>query len=35
MELNGRQAAWVARKYRGHWIIPETIFDELEREGIF
>ena len=35
MGLNGRQAVWAAHKYRGHQIIPEAIFNELEREGIF
>jgi hypothetical protein len=32
--LNGRQAAWAARKYKGHRIIPESILRELEEAGI-
>ena len=32
--LDGRQAAWAARKYRGHQVLPESILDELEKEGI-
>ena len=32
--LNGRQAAWAARKYRGHRILPETIMDELEKAQV-
>lgn len=32
--LNGRQAAWAARKYRGHRTLPETILAELDEAGI-
>ena len=32
--LNGKQAAWAARRYRGHRMLPESILDELEKEGI-
>ena len=32
--LDGKQAAWAARKYRGHRVLPESILDELEKEGI-
>jgi hypothetical protein len=32
--LNGKQAAWAARKYRGHRVLPPNIFDELEKGGI-
>ncbi|KAF8226259.1 hypothetical protein L208DRAFT_1302824 [Tricholoma matsutake] len=28
-ELNSKQAAWAAKKYRGHHTIPETILHEL------
>ncbi|KIJ31065.1 hypothetical protein M422DRAFT_186398 [Sphaerobolus stellatus SS14] len=28
--LNGAQAAWAARKYRGHPVLPENILQELE-----
>ncbi|KAI8980180.1 hypothetical protein BD414DRAFT_392693, partial [Trametes punicea] len=27
--LSGKQATWVSRKYRGHRVIPESIFNEL------
>ena len=32
--LNGRQAAWAARKYRGHRVLPEWILEELDRKNI-
>ncbi|KAG6918730.1 hypothetical protein DXG01_012215 [Tephrocybe rancida] len=32
--LNGKQAAWAARKYRGHRVLPETILDKLEAADI-
>ena len=28
--LNGAQAAWAARKYHGHRILPENLLRELE-----
>jgi hypothetical protein len=30
--LDGRQAAWAARKYKGHQVLPESLMDDLERE---
>jgi hypothetical protein len=32
--LNGKQAAWASKKYRGHRIIPESIFSELDKAQI-
>ena len=32
--LNGRQAAWASRKYRGHRVLPESILQELETAHI-
>ncbi|KAJ8090988.1 hypothetical protein PM082_024912 [Marasmius tenuissimus] len=32
--LNGNQAAWAARKYRGHRVIPEIILEELDKNNI-
>ena len=32
--LNGRQAAWAARKYRGHRVLPVSIMKDLEKAGI-
>ena len=32
--LNGRQAAWAARKYRGHRVLPTSIMDELEKAQV-
>lgn len=29
--LNGQQAAWAARKYRGHRVLPESLMDDLEQ----
>ncbi|KAH7928301.1 hypothetical protein BV22DRAFT_1005279, partial [Leucogyrophana mollusca] len=31
--LNGKQAAWAVKKYRGHRVLPDSIlcdFDEVE-----
>lgn len=28
--LNGQQAAWAAKKYRGHRTLPDTIMEELD-----
>ncbi len=32
--LNGRQAAWAARRYCGHRVLPDSILDELEAANI-
>ncbi len=32
--LNGRQAVWAARKYRGHCILPVSIMDEIEKAHV-
>ena len=32
--LNRRQAAWAARKYRGHHVLPEGIIEEPTEKGI-
>ncbi|KAJ3575337.1 hypothetical protein NP233_g1146 [Leucocoprinus birnbaumii] len=32
--LNGRQAAWATHKYRGHWVLPLTIMQELDDNQI-
>ena len=32
--LNGRQAAWASRKYRGHRVLPEGIMRDLLDKGI-
>ncbi|KDR70887.1 hypothetical protein GALMADRAFT_75613, partial [Galerina marginata CBS 339.88] len=32
--LNGRQAAWAARKYRGHRVLPENLLRELDKSGV-
>jgi hypothetical protein len=29
--LNGQQAAWAARQYRGHCVLPESLMDDLEQ----
>ena len=28
--LSGKQAAWASKKYRGHYVLPETIHNELK-----
>jgi hypothetical protein len=32
--LNGRQAAWATKKYRGHHVLPNCILDELDKAHI-
>ena len=32
--LNGKQATWASRKYRGHRVLPDNLLDELEKENI-
>ncbi|KAI0753002.1 hypothetical protein C8Q80DRAFT_1096597 [Daedaleopsis nitida] len=32
--LSGRQAAWATKKYHGHRVIPETVFEQLTQEGL-
>jgi hypothetical protein len=32
--LTGQQAAWAARKYRGHRVLPETLMDDLEKSKL-
>jgi hypothetical protein len=32
--LNGRQAAWASRKYRGHRVLPNNIMEGLGKQGI-
>jgi hypothetical protein len=32
--LDGKQAAWAARKYRGHRVLPQDILEELGKEGL-
>ena len=28
--LNGKQAAWAARKYKGHRVLPESLMRDLD-----
>ncbi|KAG1801319.1 hypothetical protein EV424DRAFT_1331727, partial [Suillus variegatus] len=28
--LNGTQATWAMKKYRGHHVLPQTILDEFD-----
>jgi hypothetical protein len=32
--LTGSQAAWAARKYRGHRVLPDTIMNEIEKANL-
>jgi len=32
--LNGQQAAWAARKYRGHRVLPESLMDDLKKANL-
>ncbi|KIJ57823.1 hypothetical protein HYDPIDRAFT_103788, partial [Hydnomerulius pinastri MD-312] len=29
--LNGAQAAWAVKKYRGHRVLPETLMADLDK----
>ncbi|KIK74416.1 hypothetical protein PAXRUDRAFT_19894 [Paxillus rubicundulus Ve08.2h10] len=31
--LDGKQAIWAAKKYRGHRVLPQTILDEVSKAG--
>ena len=33
--LDGTQAAWAAKKYCSHIVIPDRILDELEKSSIY
>jgi hypothetical protein len=28
--LNGKQAAWAAKQYRGHRVLPATLLEDLD-----
>jgi len=32
--LNGKQAAWASRKYRGHRVLPNNILDEIDKANV-
>ena len=32
--LTGKQAAWANKKYRGHRVLPNELFDALAKAGI-
>jgi len=32
--LNGRQAAWAARKYKGHRVLPESLMRDLDAANV-
>ena len=32
--LNGVQAAWANKKYRGHRVLPETLMEEMDAANI-
>ena len=32
--LSGKQAAWAAKKYRGHRVLPDSIHSEFKVEPI-
>jgi len=29
--LNGSEAAWASRKYRGHRVLPESLMEDMEK----
>jgi hypothetical protein len=32
--LDGKQAAWASKKYRGHPVLPETLMRDLADAGL-
>ena len=32
--LNGRQAAWAAKKYKGHRVLPESLMCDLDAANV-
>jgi len=32
--LDGKQAAWASKKFRGHRVLPETIMRDLTDAGL-
>ncbi|KAG2367684.1 hypothetical protein BDR07DRAFT_1271501, partial [Suillus spraguei] len=32
--LDGKQAAWASKKFRGHQVLPETIMKDLVEAGL-
>ena len=32
--LNGKQAAWASKKFRGHRVLPESIFHDISEPNI-
>jgi hypothetical protein len=32
--LNGKQAAWASKKFRGHRVLPESILSDLNEPNI-
>jgi hypothetical protein len=32
--LNGKQAAWASKKFKGHRVLPESIFHDLNQADI-
>jgi hypothetical protein len=32
--LNGKQAVWASKKFRGHYVLPESIFRDLNQPNI-
>ncbi|KAJ7213199.1 hypothetical protein GGX14DRAFT_361343 [Mycena pura] len=33
--LTGPQLAWASKRYHGHRVFPESIFDEMKAAGIY
>ena len=32
--LNGQQAAWAAKKYKGHRVLPESLMRDLDAANV-
>jgi hypothetical protein len=32
--LNGKQAAWVGKRYHGHRVLPKTLYNDMEEAGM-
>jgi len=33
-KLNGKQAAWASKKYRGHRVLPKSLMEDLAKAGM-
>ncbi|KAF9219934.1 hypothetical protein BS17DRAFT_678789, partial [Gyrodon lividus] len=32
--LTGKQAVWASKKYRGHWVLPDSLMEDMNKANI-